>query len=146
MRSSSHRSASPWLEGVPYEIPFLRIGDPAIGHLNILECNKLLPFKVQRVFWTTDTPESVERGGHAHRETQMVIVALQGTIQLSTETLDHKKASYLLDTPNKGVFIPPFCWHSMRYSPGTVQLVLASSKFDEFDYIRDRNLFDRLKP
>jgi hypothetical protein len=43
------------------------------------------------------------------------------------------------------VYIPPLAWHTMQYSHSAVQLIIASTKFDEVDYIRDYVDFETLK-
>ena len=48
-----------------------------------------------------------------------------------------------LDTPNKGLYIPPSCWHVMEYSHDSVQLVFASTLYDEKDYIRDYSTYKK---
>jgi hypothetical protein len=51
--------------------------------------------------------------------------------------------SFLLDTPYKGVYIPPNVWHTMQYQKDAIQLVFASSQYDEKDYIRDYDDFKK---
>ena len=77
------------------------------------------------------------RGRHAHHETEMILVAAAGRIVVNTEMPDGSLDVFTLDRPNMGVFIPKMCWHTMQYSHSAVQLVLASTKYDEADYVRD---------
>jgi len=88
------------------------------------------------VFWTYYTPEEVVRGRHAHYKTEQVLIALAGRIIVNIEMPDGEKMIFTLDKPNVGLYVPPHCWHTMQYSHSCVQLVLASSKYDESDYIR----------
>jgi hypothetical protein len=50
-------------------------------------------------------------------------------------------STFVLDTPGKGVYVPPGAWHTMQYSHSAVQMVLASTLYEEKDYIRDYNDF-----
>jgi hypothetical protein len=120
----------------PHIINFRAIGESTIGFISIAQNNQQIPFEVKRTFWTYFTPESVVRGRHAHYNTQMVLIALSGRIIVYTEMTDGTKETFVLDHPTKGLYMPPFCWHTMQYSHSAVQIVLASTVYDEADYIR----------
>ncbi len=120
-----------------YKIKFKEIGSPDIGFISVWESAMDFPFEVKRVFWTYHTPLNVKRGYHAHHETDLVLVALTGTIEVNVEYPDGTCALYILDNPSEGLFIPHFCWHTMRYQNAAFQLVLASTLYSEADYIRD---------
>jgi hypothetical protein len=49
--------------------------------------------------------------------------------------------TFVLDEPDKGVYIPPNVWHTMQYSHTAIQMVLASQAYDAADYIRDYEEF-----
>jgi mannose-6-phosphate isomerase-like protein (cupin superfamily) len=119
----------------PHIINFPRIGDSPLGFISVTE-NKNLPFDVKRVFWTYYTPEDVERGRHAHYETEQIIIAVAGRIVVALELPDGTKEEHILGKPNIGLYIPPHCWHTMQYSHSSVQLALASTEYTESDYIR----------
>ncbi len=122
-------------------IEFPRIGAPDIGYISVAENAKLIPFKVQRIFWTYFTPESIVRGRHAHHKTEQVLIAVTGRIIVTIELPDGTIETFVLEKPNFGVYIPPNCWHTMQYSHTAVQMVLASTPYEEKDYIRDHNQF-----
>jgi hypothetical protein len=127
----------------PHIIDFRAIGESAIGFISIAENNKNIPFEVKRTFWTYYTPESVVRGHHAHLYTEMILIALNGRIIIETEMPNGDKQTFCLEQPTQGLYMPPLCWHTMKYSHSAVQLVLASTLYDEKDYIR--NYQDYLK-
>jgi dTDP-4-dehydrorhamnose 3,5-epimerase-like enzyme len=127
----------------PYLIEFPKIGEPAMGYISVAEGLKLIPFEIKRVFWTFQTPENILRGRHAHHTTAQVLVAVSGKITVNTETRDGVHCAFVLDTPYKGVYIPPDIWHTMQYSPGAVQVVFASTVYNEEDYIRSYDEFKR---
>ena len=122
----------------PYLLAFSQIGDAGIGYLSVSEnAEPPLPFAVQRVFWTYYTPDNILRGRHAHRATEHVLLAVAGRIVVTTEQADGKLEIFRLESPHVGLYVPPNVWHTMQYSPGAVQLALASQPFEEEDYIRD---------
>ena len=41
-----------------------------------------IPFAIQRVYYLYDVPAGAERGGHAHKELQQLIVAASGSFIL----------------------------------------------------------------
>jgi len=119
----------------PYLIEFPAIGRGEIGYIGVAE-SKGLPFDVKRVFWTYYTPQDITRGRHAHYETQMILLAVSGKITIRTEMLNGEKEIFILDKPNQGLYMPPLCWHTMEYSHTATQMVLASTPYQEEDYIR----------
>ena len=128
----------------PGLISFPKIGESALGFISVMESGVHLPFKTERVFWTYYTPESVVRGRHAHHNTNQVLVAVSGRIIVTTEELDGTINTYILDHPQTGVYIPRYVWHTMQYSHSAVQLVFASMKYDEKDYIRSYDDFKQI--
>lgn len=125
----------------PRLLEFKKIGEPITGFISVAECEKDVPFVVKRVFWTYFTPESITRGRHAHHCTEMVLVAVAGRISVTTETAEHGVGEFLLERPDMGLYLPTYCWHTMRYSHNAVQLVMASTMYDPSDYIRSYEAF-----
>ena len=121
----------------PHLLPFSKLGASDIGYISVTENAKSLPFDVQRLFWTYYTPESIVRGRHAHYRTEQVLIAAAGRIIVTVELADSTTQLFRLEEPNVGLYIPPNAWHTMQYSHSAVQLVLASTPYDEADYIRD---------
>lgn len=128
----------------PYLFEFPKIGESSIGYISVGETHKDIPFTVQRIFWTYYTPESIVRGRHAHHETEMILIAVSGRITVVTEMPGGEVNTFVLDAPNKAVYFPKLCWHTMQYSHSAVQLVLASTHYDAKDYIRDYGDFEKL--
>ncbi len=124
----------------PYVIDFNKIGSPIIGYISVAE-KENLPFSPNRIYWTYFTPDDVERGGHAHIELEQILVAVAGKVDLKIETVPGKIFEFVLDTPNKGVYIPKKSWRIMKYTHNAVQMCIASIVYDEKDYIRDYDEF-----
>jgi hypothetical protein len=115
----------------------------ARGNLTIVEGNAI-PFPMARFFYTHGVPPDAERGGHAHRVTEQLVIAVTGSFKLDL-TDSRRTQSYLIDSPYKGIYIPPVIWDRLyEFSPGAVCLVVASTHYLESDYIRDWNEFQRL--
>lgn len=129
----------------PAFIHFPKIGSSSLGYISVAENSDQIPFDIQRVYWTYYTPQDVTRGGHAHLELEQVIVAVSGTITFSIEDLNGKKEDFVLDSPDKGLYIPRKIWRDIKFSHSAVLLCLASEKYSEDDYIRDYGIFEKLK-
>lgn len=125
----------------PYLINFSSIGSSELGYLSVAEENISVPFKIKRVYWTYYTPQSVLRGGHANKEKELVLVAVAGSILVTTELQDGRKSDFSLSNPDVGLYIPKLCWHSMKYSHNAVQLVAASNLYTADDYLRNYKEF-----
>ena len=128
----------------PYLIEFPKIGNSQLGYISIAE-NENLPFEVKRIYWTYYTPESVERGGHSHYDLEQVLVAMAGKIIITVEGLDGETEEYVLENPNKGLFIPKNTWRTMKYTHNAVQMCIASCVYDVKDYIRDYEQFKSMQ-
>jgi len=125
----------------PYLLQFKSIGEPSIGYISVAEEIADIPFEIKRTYWTYFTPQSVLRGGHANIDKELVLIAVSGSIKVTTETRDGSRKEFVLDHPSQGLFIPKLCWHSMQYSHTAVQVVVASNLYSEEDYIRDYQVF-----
>ena len=125
----------------PYLIEFPKLGASDIGYISVAENSKHIPFNIERVFWTYYTPESIVRGRHAHHKTEQVLIAVTGRIIVTTELPDGEIQTFVLENPNIGLYVPPQAWHTMQYSHTAIQMVLASTTYNEADYIRDYDTF-----
>lgn len=124
-----------------YIIDFNSIGDESIGYLVALEQNKNIPFEVKRVYYTYNVPDNVERGLHAHKSLEQILVCVSGSLKVRCFDGEEEK-EYLLDSPNKGLYVGNMVWREMYdYSDNTVLMVLASEYYMESDYIRSYTEF-----
>ena len=128
----------------PKLISFSKIGSTSQGFISVSENFNHVPFDVKRIFWTYYTPDNILRGRHAHHNTEMVLVAVAGRIVVNTEMPGGKIDVFTLEKPETGLYLPRYCWHTMQYSHSSVQLVLASSIYNEGDYIRSYEEFKAL--
>jgi len=106
------------------------------GSLAVVE-KQTIPFAIKRVYYLYDVPSDSFRGGHAHLEQQSVIIALSGSFEVIVDDGKTKKR-IMLNKPNQGLFIPTHIWREIdNFSSGAVCLVLASTEYNEDEYIRD---------
>ena len=127
-----------------YKIEFPQIGESALGYISIAEKTKL-PFEIKRVFWSYYTPKNVIRGKHAHHQLEQILIAVNGSIKVFTESIEGELKEFELSNPNEGVFIPRLNWHTMQFSHDAVMVSLSSMVYDESDYIRAYIDFCQLK-
>ena len=110
------------------------------GFLAVIEKNTI-PFAINRVYYLYDVPSDSFRGGHAHKEQESVIIALSGSFEVLVDDGKTKKR-ITLNKPNLGLVIPTQIWREIdNFSSGAVCLVLASTTYDEAEYIRDYEVF-----
>jgi hypothetical protein len=126
---------------IPRLIQFDSIGDSSLGYISVAEHLKNIPFEIRRTYWTYYTPQDVERGGHANINKEAILIAVAGIIQITTELISGEKENFMLNKPDVGLYLPKLCWHTMRYSHNSVQMVIASNLYSPEDYIRDYNTF-----
>ena len=115
------------------------------GNLSFIEENKHIPFKIKRTYWIYDVPGGESRGGHAYKDTEEFIVALSGSFEVVLDD-GEKKKSFLLNRSYYGLYVPKGYWREMvNFSTNSVGLILASTLYEPYDYIRDYNEFLKLK-
>ncbi|AEI35792.1 MULTISPECIES: sugar 3,4-ketoisomerase [Francisella] len=121
-------------------IHFKTMGDHR-GALIALEENRQIPFDIKRVFYIYGTQKGVPRGQHSHHKTKQLLVAVNGSCKV---TLDDGKTkqTFLLDSPNIGLFQDALIWGTMHdFSDDCVLLVFANDFYNEEDYIRSYDDF-----
>lgn len=114
------------------------------GNLTIAEVGQEIPFEVQRVYWIYQVPEDKSRGMHANKVSYEYLVAVQGSVEVCQENALGRK-HYLLDSPDKGLLVPPLTWNELlTFSDDAVLLVLASHSYDRGTYINTYEEFQEI--
>ena len=128
----------------PELINLPKLLDPR-GNLSFIEEDTHLPFKIRRVYWIYDVPGGEQRGGHAFRETEELIVALSGSFDVVLDD-ESKEYRYSLNRSYYGIFVPKMMWRTMEnFSTNSLALIIASTDYDGKDYIRDFEAFRQIK-
>src|SRR5947209_1236656 len=113
------------------ELP--RITDPR-GNLTFIETGRHIPFDIRRVYYLYDVPGGGERGGHAHKELQQLIVAMSGSFEVVLDD-GGRQERFHLNRSYYGLYVCPMIWRALdNFSSGSVCMVLASNLYDEADY------------
>lgn len=117
-----------------------RIEDPR-GNLTFIESDNHIPFDIKRVYYTYDVPGGSERGSHAHKQLQQLIVAMSGSFDVVLDD-GKKQKRFHLNRSYYGLYVPSMMWRTIdNFSSGSVCMVLASEFYDEHDYFRDYDEF-----
>jgi hypothetical protein len=125
-------------------VELTKIHNPA-GNITIIQNGGHQPFDIKRVYYLYDVPGGAERGGHAHKSLYQLIVAASGSFDVILDDGANKKIVEL-NRPYYGLLIVPGIWREIvNFSSGAICLVLASSKYEKEDYIRDYQEFQRFK-
>lgn len=121
-----------------------KISDPnGRGNLTFLESNVHVPFAIERVYYLYDVPGGAERGGHAHKQLEQLIIAMSGSFDVVLDDGFDKKRVHLARS-YYGLYVPTMIWRELdNFSSGAVCLVLASAPYDESDYYRNYDDFLR---
>ena len=117
----------------------------ARGNLSVIEQYKDIPFKIERTYWIYDVPGGEKRGGHAYKENQEFIVALSGSFDVVLDN-GKERETFHLNRSYYGLYVPEGIWREMEnFSTNSLALVLASTKYDAQDYVRDYQEFTATK-
>ena len=114
------------------------------GNLTYIESSRQIPFDIKRVYYLYDVPGGSERGGHAHKNLQQLIIAMSGSFDILLDDGCEKK-KFHLNRSYSGLYVCPMIWREIdNFSSGSVCMVLASNLYEEDDYYRDFSDFMRV--
>ena len=117
----------------------------ARGNLSFAENWKQIPFEIKRTYWIYDVPGGEDRGGHAFKENQEVVIALSGAFDVVVDDGENKKM-FSLNRSYYGLYIPAGLWRTIEnFSTNSFALEFGSMHYDAGDYIRDYDEFLKLK-
>lgn len=114
------------------------------GNLTVGEFDRQVPFVPKRYFMVFGVPSREIRGEHAHHRCHQFLICVRGSCAVMADDGQHK-VEVLLDSPDRGIYLPPMTWGvQYKYSADAMLLVFASDYYDNADYIRDYADFMRI--
>ncbi|MBQ6461086.1 FdtA/QdtA family cupin domain-containing protein [Candidatus Saccharibacteria bacterium] len=121
----------------------LSVNGDCDGSLVAIEEKTTIPFDIKRCFYIYGVGGDSVRGNHANKKSEMLMVAVSGSVKITVKDGDAAK-EYVLDTPGRGLYLPKMTWKEMRdFSSDCVLLVLASEHYDKNEYILDYAEFEK---
>jgi dTDP-4-dehydrorhamnose 3,5-epimerase-like enzyme len=113
------------------------------GRLAIAQLGDTLPFVVRRVYWIHGTQPEISRGYHAHKRLRQVFVCVVGSVNIYLHD-GTKEEVVAMEAFGPPLSVGPGLWRVMSdFSPDCVLMVLADRVYEEDDYIRDFETFQR---
>ena len=98
------------------------------GNLIAIEGEQTIPFSIDRIFYMNKVIE--DRGGHAHMDTDQVIIAIHGSFKVVLSD-GSEKQFFEFNDPEKGLFVPRMVFTELfEFSSDAVCLVLANTHYD----------------
>ena len=115
------------------------------GNLSFVEQETHIPFIIKRTYWLYDVPGGESRGGHAYKNNQEFIVALSGSFDVILDD-GKEKRTYTLNRSYYGLYVPKGFWREMNnFSTNSLALILSSTDYDANDYVREYDVFLKMK-
>ena len=98
------------------------------GVLTSIEQKSDIPISIKRIFYMHQI--TANRGGHAHIETNQVLIGISGKFTLDIS--DGKTSqTHKINNPMKGIYIPKMIYINMLdFSKDAVCLVVADTHYD----------------
>lgn len=126
-----------------YKLLDFKVNGDERGKLIALEGEKIIPFNIKRIYYIYDTMPETQRGKHAHKDLEQVIICLNGSCKFLLDDGRGKGQEIVsLSRPDHGLYIGVGMWREMfDFSYGCILLVMASDYYDENEYIRNYDEF-----
>lgn len=117
----------------------------ARGNLSFVEQLNHIPFEIKRTYWIYDVPGGEARGGHAFKQNQEFMIALSGSFDVVIDDGENKKI-FTLNRSYYGLYVPAGLWREMNdFSTNSLALEFGSEHYSQEDYIREYDVFLKLK-
>lgn len=114
------------------------------GNLSFIEAQRHIPFKIARAYWIYDVPGGEKRGGHAFRSGEEFLIALSGSFDVEVDN-GTQIVRHPLNRSYMGLYLPAMNWRTLdNFSTNSLCLVLASTPYDEADYLYEYSEFKTL--
>lgn len=131
------------IKKIPQLIQLPKIPDDR-GNLSFVEADKHIPFPIERTYWIYDVPGGEARGGHAYKTLDEFIIALSGSFDVILHN-GKEEQRFSLNRSYYGLYVPRLYWRSLEnFSTNSVGVILASQHYNEAEYIRSFDDFQKL--
>lgn len=115
-----------------------------LGTLSVVEGGTHIPFEIARIYYLYDVPGGAQRGGHAHKCLQQLMIAMSGSFDVVLDDGVSRRRCHM-NRSYYGLYVSNMIWRELdNFSSGAVCLVLASAHYDESDYYRNYDEFSRV--
>lgn len=109
------------------------------GALTAIEGSEDIPFSIRRIFYMHHITR--ERGGHAHIDTDQVVIAIHGSFRIRISNGTEFK-EFIMNNPEQGLFLPRLTFTEFfNISEDAVCLVLANTHYDMSRSLRTYDSF-----
>jgi UDP-2-acetamido-3-amino-2,3-dideoxy-glucuronate N-acetyltransferase len=114
------------------------------GTLIPVEFEAELPFIPRRMFWISNIPSGVDRGGHAHKECHQYVFMVDG--ECWAESVSDGWVGLEKLEKGAGVHVPPLTWFRLtEISEDAIIGVFASHPYDPNDYINTKEELEQCR-
>lgn len=111
------------------------------GSLTFVENDKHIPFQIRRVYFVYDLTQNAERGGHAHRVSEELAIAISGSFDVLLDD-GFKKRKFTLNRRDQGLYMPGLIWRTFyNFSDDAAYLNLSSVPYDPQNYLTNYDEF-----
>lgn len=115
----------------------------SLGNLVFAEGSRHVPFPIARIYHIYGVPLGARRGGHAHRDTEQLIICLGGGFKVAVDD-GSQRTSFSVGDPRFGLYLPRMIWRDLTdFADDSAYYVVSSGLYDESEYIRDYEEFRR---
>ena len=110
--------------------------------LTVVQDIEDIPMHFSRFFYTYGFADNEKRGGHAHKKITQAFIALNGSFTVKTENKSGNVTEFKLNKPHECLVVPPLNWTDIfNYKNNAICFVMTNGKFDQDEYIRNKNEF-----
>ena len=104
------------------------------GRLIVVENNTMqIPFDIKRIFWIRDVKANAERGNHATKRTNIVLIAVSGSCDVVVNN-GKEEVTYHLDNPLKGLYVKNMLWRTIKnFSKDCIIEAVCDRKYSQTD-------------
>lgn len=109
--------------------------------LGVFSLKNLSNISIKRLFYISANRNEI-RGKHAHKKTNQIFFCLSGSVLIEAST-PNETVVFKLNANDDPIIIPPRMWVVLQFKKKSIIGVLCDSYFDENEYIRSKEIFNK---